>query len=120
MRTLIIAHDQTETTWDPVGGFQHHTVADAEAMLGDDIWFTPCQAEQARRHGIEITDESILPGVGQDPSCDGLSDHTMPQALHATMPRWKENFNQATNKYEVGWFMMPTHAPRSSVANTID
>merc|ERR1711935_886958 len=95
----VSAHDATETTWDPVSGFQTHTVADAESMLGDDIWFTPCQAEQFRRRGVNITEDSVLPGIGDDPSCQGLVGD-MPQALHATMPRWKENFNQGTNKYE--------------------
>ena len=52
-------------------------------VLGEDIWLTPCQADNYRRQGFNLTDEVVLPGFGLDPSC-GLVDQGLPDALQAT------------------------------------
>ena len=54
-----------------------------DALLGEDIVLSPCQADNFRRQGFNLTDEVVLPGVGLDPSC-GLVDQGLPDALQAT------------------------------------
>ena len=53
-----------------------------DALLGEDIWLSPCQADNYRRQGFNLTDEVTLSGVGLDPSC-GLVDQETPEALQA-------------------------------------
>lgn len=42
--------------------------------------------------------------LGADPSCEGLDGPHIPGALLANVPRWTDNFNSATNKYEVAYY----------------
>ena len=73
---------------------QHHSVEMADEVLGDDIVFSPCQADVYRRRGFNITDDLVRDGIGDDPSCIEEADGpAAPQALTRTVPRWKENFN---------------------------
>ena len=105
--SISTAHE-IESHWDPVSQtVQHHSVEMADEVLGDDIVFSPCQAETYRRRGFNITEDLVLDGIGDDPSCIEEADgQVAPQALTGTVPRWKENFNSQTNKYEVGWYFI--------------
>ena len=50
---------------------------------------------------MNTTEHNVL---GTDPSCEGLNGLHIPSALRANTPRWNENFNSKTNKYEVAYF----------------
>ena len=56
-----------EGSWDSVNEkWIDHDVEEADMNLGDDIFYTPCQAERYNRKGFNVTDDLILPGIGQD------------------------------------------------------
>ena len=92
-----------EGSWDSVHEkWIDHDVDEADMNLGDDIFYTPCQAERYNRKGFNVTDDLILPGIGQDPSCEGLHGPELPGALVQNVPRWTDNF--VNGKYEVAYF----------------
>ena len=66
----IVRSHEVESHWDPVSQtVQHHSVETADEVLGDDIVFSPCRAEVYRRRGLNITDDLVFDGIGDDPSC---------------------------------------------------
>merc|ERR1711892_374264 len=57
-----------EQTWDDVNKVDiWHDVEESEANLGDDVFYTPCQAQRYNAKGFNITNDLILPGSGYDP-----------------------------------------------------
>merc|ERR1711935_716135 len=92
-----------EQTWDDVNKVDiWHDVEESEANLGDDVFYTPCQAQRYNAKGFNITNDLILPGSGYDPSCEGLDEPAIPGALVQNVPRWTNNFTGG--KYEVAYF----------------
>ena len=84
-----------------VNDIDHPSVGDA--LLNDDIFLTPCQADHYRKLGFNITDEVTLVGDGLDESCDLLSDAN-PRALQRLIRFWDENFNEDTQKFDVPFY----------------
>ena len=66
-----------------VTDIDHPAVGDA--LLNEDIYLTPCQADHYRKLGFNITDEVTLAGEGSDLSCDSVdSELVTPEALQVT------------------------------------
>ena len=80
--------------------------------LHGDIKYTPCQAEILRRNHIEIPDSSIETGIDDDEYCDHVIDASGEQrgALDNFAQYWKNNFNEATNRYEIPYMFDGSHS----------
>ena len=78
---LILTAGAHSTIDKEVTDIDHHSVGDA--LLNEDIYLTPCQANHYRKLGFNITDEVTLPGNGFDLSCDTV-DSDAPEALQVT------------------------------------
>ena len=84
-----------------VNDIDHPSVGDA--LLNDDIFLTPCQADHYRKLGFNITDDVTLAGDGLDESCELFSDAN-PRALQRLIRFWDENFNEDTRKFDVPFY----------------
>ena len=80
-QSLILTAGAHSTIDTDVTDIDHHSVGDA--LLNEDIYLTPCQADHYRKQGFNITDEVTLPGDGFDLSCDTV-DSDAPEALQVT------------------------------------
>ena len=91
---LVFGHDTPNIVEDPF----HN-------LLGD-IVYTPCQAKYLRENGMEIPDSSIEKSIDDDEDyCP-----TVPRgALDVIELKWKNNFNESTNRYEVPYMFDGTH-----------
>ena len=78
---LILTAGAHSTIDKEVTDIDHHSVGDA--LLNEDIYLTPCQADHYRKLGFNITDEVTLPGDGFDLSCETV-DTDAPEALQVT------------------------------------
>ena len=84
-----------------VTDIDHPEVGDA--LLNEDIYLTPCQADHYRKLGLNITDEVTLAGDGIDESCELLSDAN-PRALQRLINFWDQNYNEETQKFDVPFY----------------
>ena len=81
--SLILTARAHSTIDNDITDIDHHSVGDA--LLNEDIYLTPCQADHYRKLGFNITDEVTLPGDGSDLSCDSVdSESVTPEALQVT------------------------------------
>ena len=80
-KSLILTAKAHITIDKDITDIDHHSVGDA--LLNEDIYLTPCQADHYRKLGFNITDEVTLPGDGFDLSCDSV-DSNKPKALQVT------------------------------------
>ena len=83
--------------------------------LGDfhgDIKYTPCQAELLRRNNIEISDSNIEKDIDDDEYCDqGINaSENHRGAGDNSVQYWKDNFNEATNRYKIPYMFDGSHS----------